>query len=206
MVEGTAAKAIRKGLDHWLSPGQDWSQHFKRYKEAKSFPGMRQEAGGRPPKQGKDTRPVSPVGESISTVPLDDEENKPARRIDDFNKLTASTDHYSESMFFPESVDSDGYPLGAVFDTDDVVYESDQEEWNLGARRGIARVDRVLSEPQSRAKNIRYRWLYRYRVTPEVIKIAKSCGVFENKKPTGVQLRTFEENLRKARAKGWRNT
>jgi hypothetical protein len=100
--------------------------------------------------------------------------------------------------------EADASPAGSVFDAVDYTDENKkQHDWGIGARRGIAKVIRYFPDANSRQGLMVYRWLKKYRVTPETIRIAKACGVFEKKQPTGERLWNFERRLRAENIRGW---
>jgi len=92
-------------------------------------------------------------------------------------------------------------PAGSVFDVVD--HTDSHDDWGIGARRGIAEAIRYFPDAKSREGLLVYRWLRRYRVTPEAIRIAKACGVFKTEQAMGKQLWKFEQKLRSNNILRW---
>jgi len=200
-VEGAAARAVRDALVHWSAKGQEWAKHINRYTEATTFPGAGQERAGRAP--AEKSEPVS--GDSIKTELIGKAEQEISDKLEAQHEAIHGADENAKIMFFPRERSTDGYPAGSIFDMDDVDSSSEPREWELGARRGIAKVVRIFPSSQAPTKNLYYRWLRRYRVTPDAIRLAKDCGIYRNEKPTGVQLLRFEKKLRAAKVKSWKS-
>jgi hypothetical protein len=191
-VDGSAAKSIGEALEYWSRGAIPWSKYLPRYKEAKRIPGVKQ--GRRRPQTSNGYLLAGLPEELDSLTPA--QERRADRLLDEHDRVHGSVGGAWHLLV--SSRDADDYPPGIVFDAVD-----GENGWNIGSRRGIARVVRYFPDPKSSDGLVIFRWLIRYRVTDSVIKLARKYRVFGGAKPTGEQLWQFEKALQAAKVRRW---